>query len=155
MLTGDHEQAARKIAAQAGISDIAFELKPQDKEAMVASLQEQGKRILMVGDGINDVLALARADISIAMGEGSDIAMDSSDIILMNDAFKSIVTSVQIGRRTYAFIRQNLFLSLLYNGITIPLAMAGYIIPLIAALSMSFSSLLVVGNSMRIKLAFK
>lgn len=155
MLTGDHEQAARQIAAQAGISNIAFELKPQDKEAMVASLQEQGKRILMVGDGINDVLALARADISIAMGEGSDIAMDSSDIILMNDAFKSIVTSVQIGRRTYAFIRQNLFLSLLYNGITIPLAMAGYIIPLIAALSMSFSSLLVVGNSMRIKLAFK
>lgn len=151
MLTGDHERAAAEIAAEVGIDEYKSELLPGGKEAYIVSLQSSGKKVVMVGDGVNDILALARADIGIAMGNGSDIAIDVSDVILMNDSLKSLGEAFKISYTTYGLIKQNLALSLVYNGITIPLAMAGYIIPLVAAVSMSISSLLVVGNSMRIR----
>ncbi len=155
MLTGDHEKAAKRIADMVGIEHFHSELTPQDKAGIVAEIQADGHKIVMAGDGVNDILALAQADIGIAMGNGSDIAIDVSDVVLMNDTLTSLEESFRIGRATYRLVKQNLALSLVYNAITIPLAMAGYIIPLIAAISMSLSSLLVVGNSMRIQWSWK
>ncbi len=155
MLTGDHAKSAQKVASLVGINMYEFELTPEEKATYVEKLHKEGKTIVMAGDGINDILALASSDIAIAMGNGSDIAIEVSDVVLLNDTFSSLYDSFTIAKRTFRMIKQNLGLSLVYNGITIPLAMAGYIIPLIAAISMSISSLLVVANSMRIKLGYK
>ena len=155
MLTGDHEGVARSIAKEVGINEVHHSLTPKEKESFIAQQQALGRHVVMAGDGVNDILALARADIGIAMGNGSDIAIDMSDVVLLNDSLESLYEAFKISRTTYKLIKQNLALSLVYNAITIPLAMGGYIIPLIAAISMSFSSLLVVGNSMRIKLSWK
>lgn len=155
MLTGDHKSSAYKIASDAGIENVRYELTPQQKSEIVADFHNDGKIVVMAGDGVNDVLALALADIAIAMGRGSDIAISVSDVVLLNDSLTSLKDAFLISRRTFFMIRENLAISLVYNLITIPLAMAGFIIPLIAALSMSLSSLLVVGNSMRIKFSFK
>ena len=155
MLTGDHDAAAKHIAEAVGIEHYHAELTPEQKADMIAQMQEQGRRVVMAGDGVNDILALAQSEIGIAMGNGSDIAIDVSDVVLMNDTLTSLEESFRIGRATYRLVRQNLGLSLVYNAVTIPLAMAGYIIPLIAAISMSLSSLLVVGNSLRIQWSWK
>jgi Cu+-exporting ATPase len=149
MLTGDHEYAAKHIADEVGIKNYYAELSPDDKAGFVSKYDDKIR--VMVGDGVNDILALANANIGISMGSGSDIAIDVSDVVLLNDSLLSLKDAFLISRRTYTLVKQNLLISLLYNAVTIPLAMAGYIIPLIAAASMSFSSLLVVGNSMRIK----
>ncbi|OHE08404.1 MAG: hypothetical protein A3J96_05400 [Sulfurimonas sp. RIFOXYC2_FULL_36_7] len=109
----------------------------------------------MVGDGVNDILALATADIAISMGSGSDIAVEVGDVVLLDDSLKSLNDAFKISRTTFGLIKQNLFISLVYNAFTIPLAMSGYVIPLFAAISMSLSSLLVVGNSMRIRYKWK
>jgi P-type Cu+ transporter len=151
MLTGDHQKSAVDIAQKVGIFNVHYELSPQDKLAFIEQLHNDGKVVVMVGDGINDVLALAKADIGIVMGSGSDIAIDVGDVVLMNNSLNSLSDAFKISKTTFRLIKQNFAISLIYNGITIPLAMAGLIIPLIAAISMSFSSLLVVGNSMRIK----
>jgi Cu+-exporting ATPase len=155
MLTGDHEAAAERIAREVGIDRWEAQLLPEDKAERVAQMQEAGKKVVMAGDGVNDILALAQAEIGIAMGNGSDIAIDVSDVVLMNDSLTSLEEAFRIGRATYRLVKQNLALSLVYNAITIPLAMAGYVIPLVAAISMSLSSLLVVGNSMRIAWSWK
>ena len=155
MLTGDHDGVARRIADEVGIEHYHADLTPQQKADMVAGMQAEGHKIVMAGDGVNDILALAQAEIGIAMGNGSDIAIDVSDVVLMNDSLRSLEESFRIGRATYRLVKQNLALSLVYNAVTIPLAMGGYIIPLIAAISMSLSSLLVVGNSMRIQWSWK
>ena len=155
MLTGDHKNSAFKIASDVGIDNIKYELTPQQKSEIVTDFHNQGKVVVMAGDGVNDVLALALSDIAIAMGRGSDIAISVSDVVLLNDSLTSLRDAFLISRRTFFMIKENLLISLIYNSITIPLAMAGYIIPLIAALSMSLSSLLVVGNSVRIKFSFK
>jgi len=155
MLTGDHERSAQKVAEMVGIEKYAFELTPETKASYIDKLHEEAKTVVMAGDGVNDILALASSDIAIAMGNGSDIAIEVSDVVLLNDTFSSLYDSFKISRRTFTMIKENLGLSLVYNGITIPLAMAGYVIPLVAAISMSISSLLVVGNSMRIKLGYK
>ena len=155
ILTGDNKQTAKKIASSLGIEDVLFEQTPEDKELFITKLHNEGKKVIMVGDGVNDVLALARADIGIVMGNGSDIAVDVSDVVLLKDSLSSLEDALKISRTTYGLIKQNLAISLVYNAITIPLAMAGYVIPLVAAISMSVSSLLVVGNSMRIKLKWK
>lgn len=151
MLTGDNENTARKVAQEIGLKKYYAHQTPQEKADYVSKMHEDGKTVVMVGDGVNDILALARADIGIVMGSGSDIAVEISDIVLLNDSLKSLEDAFKISRTTYFLIKQNLGISLIYNAITIPLAMAGYVIPLVAAISMSVSSLLVVGNSMRIR----
>jgi Cu+-exporting ATPase len=149
MLTGDHEAAAKRIAHEVGIDEVHSHLTPNQKEEFIEMAHNEGYVVVMAGDGVNDLLALARADIGISMGSGSDIAIEVSDVVLMNDSLISLSEAFAISRRTYSLIKQNLGISLVYNMITIPLAMMGYVIPLLAAISMSFSSLLVVGNSMR------
>jgi len=151
MLTGDHTKSANKVAKSIGIEMIHANLSPQDKLSIVQELQKEKKVIVMVGDGVNDILALGCADIGIVMGSGSDIAIDVGDVVLLNNSLSSLLTAFKISSTTFNLIKQNFGISLVYNAITIPLAMFGYIIPLIAALSMSLSSLLVVGNSLRIK----
>lgn len=155
MLTGDHEAAALRVASEVGIDEVHAHLTPEGKAAFVEKAHAQGEVVVMAGDGVNDLLALAAADIAIAMGNGSDIAIEVSDVVLMHDSLTSLAESFMISRRTYGLIKQNLGISLVYNSITIPLAMMGYVIPLIAAISMSFSSLLVVGNSMRVRWLYK
>lgn len=151
MLTGDHEKSASSVATEVGIKEFHFDLSPEDKLSYIDTLHSEGKTVVMVGDGVNDILALAKADIGIVMGSGSDIAVDVSDVVLLNDSLASLLDAFKISRTTFKLIKQNFALSLTYNAVTIPLAMAGFIIPLIAAISMSVSSLLVVGNSMRIR----
>ena len=151
MLTGDNEKSAKSIASEIGIQNVRFELTPQEKLAYVSALQEEGRVVVMVGDGVNDILALAKADIGIVMGSGSDIAVDISDVVLLNDSLESLLGAFKISKTTFKLIKQNFAISFVYNAVTIPLAMAGLVIPLVAALSMSASSLLVVGNSIRIK----
>ncbi|MBD3810109.1 MAG: cadmium-translocating P-type ATPase [Sulfuricurvum sp.] len=151
MLTGDHEGSARRVASEVGISELYAELSPEGKASFIDELHAQGDVVVMAGDGVNDLLALAASDIAIAMGSGSDIAIEVSDVVVLNDSLGSLAESLAISRRIYRLIKQNLGISLVYNSITIPLAMMGYVIPLIAAISMSFSSLLVVGNSMRVR----
>jgi Cu+-exporting ATPase len=155
MLTGDHQISAKKVADEVGIVKFESDLTPEAKSFYIQKLHDQGKIVVMAGDGVNDILALALADIGISMGSGSDIAIDVSDVVLLNDTLTSLSDAFKVSRRTYFMIKQNLALSLLYNAITIPLAMAGYIIPLLAAISMSFSSLMVVANSLRIRSGFK
>ena len=151
MATGDHDRVAQRVAKEVGIKNFKSALSPIEKADYITSLKEQGRRVVMVGDGINDALALSKADIAIAMGNGADVALAVSDVVILNNSLQAIEDSFMISRRTFKFIKQNLALSLVYNMLTIPIAMAGYVIPLIAALSMSLSSLMVVGNSMRIK----
>ncbi len=151
MATGDHNRVAQRVADEVGIKSYQSSLSPTDKANYISVLKEQGKRVVMVGDGINDALALSKADVAIAMGNGADVALAVSDVVILNNSLKAIEESFMISRRTFQFIKQNLGLSLVYNILTIPIAMAGYVIPLVAALSMSLSSLMVVGNSMRIR----
>ncbi len=155
MLTGDHAASAFRVAKEVGIDEIYAHVTAEEKADFISKAQGEGNIVVMAGDGVNDLLALAKADIAIAMGSGSDIAIEVSDIVLLNDSLTSLTEAYAISRQTYRLIKQNLGISLVYNAITIPLAMAGYIIPLIAAISMSFSSLLVVGNSMRSRWMYK
>ena len=156
MLTGDHDQSAQKVAKQVGIDKVYSKLLPQDKAGMIESFHQEGHVVVMVGDGINDSIALASSDISIAMGHGADVAISVSDIVLLDEKPASIYEAYRLSRRTFGTVKENLGFSLLYNVVAVPLAVMGYVNPLVAALSMSLSSLVVVGNSMRIKrLKFK
>jgi len=155
MLTGDNEKVASKVAKEVGIDKFYHSLLPLQKADIVKSYQKSGKKVIMAGDGINDSVALSLAEISVAMGSGAGIALEVSDVILLDDEIKSLYTSYNLSKQTYTNIKQNLLISLVYNLITIPLAIMGYVIPLVAALSMSISSLLVVGNSLRISLKDK
>ena len=149
MLTGDNQKVASKIAKRVGIKNFKSSLMPQDKANIVKEYQDRGKVVCFVGDGINDSVALGLADVSVAMGSGADIALEVSDIVILNDEMSSFKEAYLISKETYENIKQNLLISLVYNTITIPLAVMGYVIPLVAALSMSLSSLIVVGNSLR------
>lgn len=155
MLTGDNEKSAQRVANAVGIEKYYYEQTPEQKSLYVEELHKNNKKVVMVGDGVNDILALANADIGIVMGSGSDIAIDVSDVVLLDSSLKSLEEAFKVSRTTFGLVKQNLGISLVYNAVTIPLAMAGYIIPLIAAISMSFSSLLVVGNAMRIRWKWK
>jgi P-type Cu+ transporter len=151
MLTGDNENVAQKITNEIGIENFEANLTPIDKANYLKKLKANNEIIVMVGDGINDAPALAIADISVVMGNGADVSIGLSDIVILDNKLQGLVDSFVISKRTYKFIKQNLTISLIYNIITIPLAVFGYVIPLVAALSMSLSSLLVVGNSLRIR----
>lgn len=152
MLTGDNEIVAKKVAGILGIDEVYFKQTPQTKAQYIKDLKTQNKTVVMVGDGLNDAVALSNADVSIAMGSSAEVSLQVSDIVLLNSSLKSLQNAFEISSKTYKFIKQNLGISLVYNMITIPFAMFGYVIPLVAALSMSLSSLIVVFNSLRIKL---
>ena len=153
LLTGDHSSVAHNIAQQVGIAQhqVLASQRPEDKQAFVEQLHSTGRKVIMVGDGINDAPSLARADIGIAMGSAADKALEISDIVLLDNDLRSIVRAMELSRNTFGLIRQNLRISSLYNVVAIPLAVFGWVIPLIAALSMSASSLLVVLNSLRVR----
>jgi len=150
MCSGDNENIVAKVASQVGIDNFKAKMTPIEKADYINKLKAEGKIVVMAGDGVNDALALSRASIAISMGTGADISIAVSDVVILNDSLSGLEKSVYISKRTFKFIKQNLAISLVYNVLTVPIAMAGYVIPLVAALSMSLSSLLVVGNSIRI-----
>jgi len=156
LLTGDHLSAARKVAEACGIDSarVTASANPEQKLEQIQQLQQQGSKVLMVGDGLNDAPALAQADIGIAMGTSTDKSLEISDLVLLGNDLEALVEALSISQRTFGLIRQNLLLSLLYNLMALPLALAGFVIPLVAALSMSLSSLLVVLNSLRFNWRF-
>ena len=151
MLTGDNSFVASDVANKLGIENYRAALSPKDKADFINEQKNNGKIVVMVGDGVNDSVALSFSDVAIAMGNSADISMMVSDVVLLSSKLKSLKDAFIISKKTYKHIKQNLGFSLVYNAVTIPLAMAGLVIPLFAALSMSLSSLVVVLNSLRIK----
>ena len=156
LLTGDHEAVARRIGAELGEVAVIAEVLPEDKDRVIAELQAAGQGpVAMIGDGVNDAPALVRADVGIAMGSGTDVSIASADIVLMASDLTRVMEAAELSRRTLRTIRQNIGISILYNLVMVPLAMAGIVTPLIAAISMPLSSLAVIGNSMRIRSALR
>jgi Cu2+-exporting ATPase len=150
LLTGDHEQAARSLAAAVGIDDIAWDQKPADKLERVRALQAGGAVVAMVGDGVNDAPVLAQAQVSVAMGSGTQLAAATADMILLSEQLETLAVGVAKARRTLAVIRQNLFWAVGYNLLALPAAAMGLVAPWAAAIGMSASSLLVVTNALRL-----
>jgi Cu+-exporting ATPase len=151
MATGDNERTARAVARQVGITHLHAGVRPENKLDIVRGYQTEGKKVMMIGDGMNDAAALKGADIGIAVGSGMDLAIDSADVVIVTGGLSKVVSAISISRRTFRIIGQNLFWAFLYNVVSIPLAMAGLLHPAIAEAAMAFSSISVVLNSMRIK----
>jgi len=153
MLTGDHKLTAQAIAKDLGIKNVIAEVLPDQKVAKIRELKKQGKVVAFVGDGINDAPALTLADLGIAVGGGTDIAMESGNIVLMNSDPMKVISAINLSKKTFRVIKENLFFAFIYNVIAIPLAALGLLSPMIAAAAMSFSSVSVVVNSLRIRRA--
>ena len=158
MLTGDHELTAKAMADKSGVDEFKAELMPQDKDRIVSAYQEDGSIVAMVGDGVNDAPALVRADVGLAIAAGTDVAVDSADMVLMKSDLQDVVNAIRLSQKTIKNIKQNLFWAFLYNVLAIPIAMGIFYIPfglrlnpMIGALAMSLSSIFVVSNALRLR----
>jgi Cu+-exporting ATPase len=150
LLTGDHAAAAHAIAAELGVRRVEAEVRPDEKLAAIRRLQDAGRVVAMVGDGVNDAPALAQADLGLAMGSGADASIEAADITLVRDDPRAAADAIDLSRRTLHTIKGNLAWAFGYNVAAIPLAAAGYLNPMLAGLAMAASSVLVVANSLRL-----
>jgi P-type Cu+ transporter len=151
LLTGDHETVARTVADEVGITTVVAGVLPEQKADEVARLQGEGAVVAMVGDGVNDAAALARADLGLAMGTGSDAAIEAGDLTLVRGDLRVVPDALRLARRTLGTIRGNLFWAFAYNVAALPLAALGLLNPVIAGAAMAFSSVFVVANSLRLR----
>ena len=151
LLTGDNTSAARAVAAEVGIDEVRAEVLPAEKAEIIRALQADGRTVAMVGDGVNDAIALATADLGIAMGTGTDVAIEASDLTLVRSDLVAVVDAIRLSRRTLTTIKANLFWAFAYNAAAIPVAMLGMLNPLVAGAAMALSSVFVVSNSLRLR----
>ena len=151
LLTGDGQEVAQLVGKELGITEVIAQVKPKDKVEAVFAKQRQGALVAMIGDGVNDAAAIAQADLGIAMGSGTDVAIQAADITLIRPDLLAAIDAIRLSRRTLKTIKGNLFWAFAYNVAAIPLAAVGLLNPMLAGAAMACSSLFVVGNSLRLR----